>query len=138
MRHFTIISSILLLVVCASSCNKYKGLEEDFVATTTEIGLSIKGESMFSYDPLKMQLGYNQDKHEYRVTTDDMSDFFIVKLDKNLSGVGSTCKGTVTFTTKDEIITHSGVELSLEKASGDGRMWLWSKKSGIGAVVRKL
>lgn len=139
MNRLLKISSILaLLIPLLVSCDKNKGFEEEFIRNTEQIGLTIKGEQVFTYDPRSCQLGYNQASREFRVMDDNMSDYFVIELSRELTQIGSSCTAVVRYTTKDDIITKTGVSFTLEKKGQDGLMWLWGKKSGIGAVVREL
>ncbi|MCQ2136139.1 MAG: hypothetical protein MJY67_04400 [Bacteroidales bacterium] len=138
MRRLRNVSLMILLALVTVSCDKYRGIQEEFMRGENEISLSIKGEKVFSYDPLTQQLGYDPGKREFRVMDDDMSDYFVIQLNKDLTQIGSSCSGTLKYTTEDEVITKTGISFTLQKTGDDGLKWLWSKKNGIGAVVREL
>lgn len=138
MRRLRNVSLMILLALVTVSCDKYRGIQEEFMRGENEISLSIKGEKVFSYDPLTQQLGYDPGKREFRVMDDDMSDYFVIQLNKDLTQIGSSCSGTLKYTTEDEVITKTGISFTLQKTGDDGLKRLWSKKNGIGAVVREL
>ena len=125
------ILSVLLLASCTN-----KELQDEFTNTDNEIGLTCRGESLFEYNEAECQLGYKESSHEFRVSDDTMTDYFILRLDA-IPSVGSETTGTLIYTTEDNVVTKSAMKFKLVKTGSGDMYWFWNKKNAIGAVVRK-
>lgn len=136
MKRYICLSILFCLVVC--SCSKNKMYQEEFVSEMTEIGLTIKGETLFTYDPVTQQLGYTPSKNEFRAFDDYLSNYLIVSLSSDPASTGEIT-GNVVYTTSTEIVEKSSISFKMIKSEpSSGLYWLWSRKSGVGVVVRKL
>ena len=129
--------SIIIPVAFALLFSGCRGedLSEEFLADDT-IRMEIKGYTTMRYDPLLCQLGFNNDKREFRVHTDNMSDFFSVRLDEMPVGESQYVTGTVSWTTGDDLHTKK-TGFQVAKISGD-MVWLWSSDTRIALVVKFL
>lgn len=132
MKHWAV---ILALVLAALAGCRTETLSEEFIEDRTP-RMEIKGFTTFLYDPLKCQIGFNQDKCEFRVHTDNMSDFFIVRLSEMPSSENQILDGTAQWTTGDDL-HNKKTSFSVLKMDGD-RIWLWSAESSIAVVVQIL
>ncbi len=132
MKHWAV---ILALVLAALAGCRTETLSEEFIEDRTP-RMEIKGYTTFLYDPLKCQIGFNQDKCEFRVHTDNMSDFFIVRLSEMPSSENQILDGTAQWTTGDDL-HNKKTSFSVLKMDGD-RIWLWSAESSIAVVVQIL
>lgn len=132
MKHWAV---ILALVLAALTGCRTETLSEEFIEDRTP-RMEIKGYTTFLYDPLKCQIGFNQDKCEFRVHTDNMSDFFIVRLSEMPSSENQILDGTAQWTTGDDL-HNKKTSFSVLKMDGD-RIWLWSAESSIAVVVQIL
>ena len=132
MKHWAV---ILALVLAALTGCRTETLSEEFIEDRTP-RMEIKGYTTFLYDPLKCQIGFNQDKCEFRVHTDNMSDFFIVRLSEMPSSENQILDGTAQWTTGDDLHSKK-TSFSVLKMDGD-RIWLWSAESSIAVVVQIL
>ena len=132
-RHIIIAAVAIIL---ATSCSD-KAMLEEFTNDVQGIGLTMKGNRVFSYDENLCQLGYDESLNQFRISDDSMTDYFVLTVDA-LPDVGSETSGKLSFTTDDDLINMSGLTFKLVKKSPDGLMWFWNKKNAIGAVVRKL
>lgn len=132
MKHWAV---ILTLVLAALAGCRTETLSEEFIEDRTP-RMEIKGYTTFLYDPLKCQIGFNQDKCEFRVHTDNMSDFFIVRLSEMPSSENQILDGTAQWTTGDDL-HNKKTSFSVLKMDGD-RIWLWSAESSIAVVVQIL
>lgn len=102
-----------------------------------EIRLQVGGVEQLCYDPLTCQLGYNVDNMEFRVHTDNMSDFFSVRLTQIPTEDEQYVTGSLTYTTKTDIVRKSNVTLRVVRLEGD-RIWLWNQSSRIGIEIQLL
>lgn len=124
---------ILLSCLILGSCERFK-VDESFVASTTT-GLTIKNLTVFKYDPLTCQTAFNRKECEFRVHTDNMSDYYCVKLNSVPTAEGQKAKGSITWTDKSQVQVRKDLLFQVEKTDRAGRLWLWNRKEGIGALV---
>lgn len=134
MRKIVILLSLLLL---AAGCDKYDGYNKDDLKYGT-IGLKVKGKTVFQYDSSSCQLACNKGKREFRAGTDNMSDYFIVTLSAIPEEEGQTLTGNITWTTIDDTVSMTGLNIKVMQIGSDGTLWLWCAKQKIAAVVKIL
>lgn len=111
---------------------------DEVLLQRSDISLTVKGELMMSYDENTCQLGYNQERNEFRVYDDNIANWFIISCDAHPSSVGQEVTADLEYTTADDTKTYSNLEFSVEKTSSDGLIWLWCKDKQIGLVVKAL
>ncbi|MCQ2145342.1 MAG: hypothetical protein MJY72_06340 [Bacteroidales bacterium] len=136
MRRLFIIMVAAIAAISAASCTE-KALLEEFTNEKSEIGLTIKGQDIFTYDENSCQLGYDESLRQFRVSDDMMTDYYILTVD-NVPEIGYETQASLIYTTDDDVISQRGLSFKLVKVGRDGTMWFWNKKNTIGAVVRKL
>lgn len=133
MRH-SLAYAFLMLAVLFAGCSEAR-LSEDF-EMNGQLRIEIKGYTVFSYAPATCQLGFNRETCEFRVHTDNMSDFFVIDLDEMPSAEGQKIKGSASWTTGDNLHVKKTI-FEVVKIQ-DSRIWLWSSESRIAAVVLAL
>lgn len=126
---------LLAVAVAAVSCNDTE-FKNEFISSDG-IRLEVGGETVFEYDPLTCQLGYNSSKGEFRVHNDDMSEFFSVTLPHLPSVAEEFVTGDISWTTETDVVTKKKVTLETLKIEGD-MIWLWNRSSRIAVTVRIL
>jgi len=124
----------IMLAVLLQGC-KESHISESFQLDDT-IRLEIKGYTTFIYKPMTCQLGFNRDKCEFRVHSDNMSDFYMLRLDEMPTRVGQNINGTASWTTGDDLHSKK-TAFEVLKLEG-GRVWLGSASSRIAMVVQIL
>lgn len=102
-----------------------------------EIRLQIGGEEKMCYDPLTCQLAYNPDRREFRVHTDNMSDFFSVVLSAIPVEDEEEVRGSLTYTTRTDIVRKNNVTFRAIRLEGD-KIWLWNQSASIGIEIQIL
>ncbi len=125
-----LISAAGLFAACSEA-----DLSEDF-KLNDQLRMEIKGYVTFSYNPLNCQIGFNRDNCEFRVHSDNMSDFFSVKLDEMPGSEGLRINGTASWTTGDNLHSKKTI-FEVVKLDGN-KIWLWSADSRIAAVVQTI
>lgn len=135
-RTLTFLFTAILGCILLSSCTGGK-IDPDFAATT-DCNLRFKGEVVFSYSPLTCQQAFNREKCEFRVHTDNMSDYYCVTLNYVPTAEGQKVKGAITWTSHSDVITRNDLTFHVRKADKAGRLWLWCRKDQIGAVIHVL
>lgn len=126
---------LLAIAMAAVSCDDTE-FKTGFISYDG-IRLEIGGETVFEYDPLTCQLGYNSKKGEFRVHNDEMSEFFSVTLPHLPSVEEEFVTGDISWTTETDVVTKKKVTLETLKIEGD-MIWLWNRGSRIAVTVRIL
>ena len=111
--------------------------DPEFVSSTT-VGLQVKGQVIFEYDPLTWQTAFNREKCLFRVHTDNMSDYYTLDLNLVPTAAGQKAKGDIEWTSKSSVLSRNGLTFTVEKMDRSGKIWLWCRKEQIGAVVQIL
>jgi len=137
MKHpIRYVAALVAAAALLSSCTGSK-VDPEFVATT-DFSLKVKDETVFTYNPLTCQVAFNREKGEFRVHTDNMSDYYCVTLRSVPTAEDQKVKGSVTWTSKSDINTRSDLAFVVKKVDRTGKMWLWCRKERIGAVIQAL
>ncbi len=132
MKRLPLILTVIFLVC---GCNDDR-LSSAFSARD-DIRLQIGGVEQLCYDPLTWQMGFNQEKRQFRVHTDNMSDFFTLTLSRIPEKDGETITGNLVYTTHDNVVTKNNITLEVIRLEGD-RIWLWNHPGRIGLEVQIL
>lgn len=132
------ISLVAALLGCLllSSCSGSK-VDPEFVVTS-DCNLRVKGAVVFKYDPLTCQSAFNRSKNEFRVHTDNMSDYYCVQLRSVPTAEGQKVRGDITWTSRSDVVTRKDLTFQVKKTDRSGRLWLWCRKEQIGAVIQVL
>ena len=101
------------------------------------IRLVENSKTIFTYDPNTCQLSFNRERCEFRVHTDNMSDFYVLTLSEIPTRASQEVRGTLVWTTKTDINIKKNVTFTAEKLEGD-RIWLWTGNGRVGVVVQVL
>jgi len=123
----------ILLLSCACNRDSYLGAFE----SNDAIRLEQKGKVICEYEPTTYQLSFNREKGEFRVHTDNMSDFFVAILDQVPTEQDQQVNGTLIWTTETDTYTKRDITLKAVKLEGD-KIWLWLSQGQIGLVVKVL
>ena len=119
-----------MVFVC---CNGRHGYDRSFTDSET-ISLTVNKEKVFEYDPITCQLGYNDSKREFRVSTDNMSDYFVVTLSKIPSAKEERVTGNISWTGEDYIRELRNQTFETVKVER-GKIWLWSQTNKLAVII---
>lgn len=120
------------LMTLASGCDR-SGVRNSFVESG-EIRLQVGRAVQFRYDPLKCQLSFNRDRKEFRVQTDNVSDFYAARFSEIPSYEGQTLTVDLSWTTATDVLNRKNLALRVVKTEGE-KIWLWSDSGRIGLSV---
>lgn len=134
MRKLIILISAASLLLHGCSCNK---LDEDFIRSE-KLSLRVKGKKIHEYEPNNWQIGFNENKKQFRIHNDTMSEYYILNCYSLPTEEGQTIRGDLKWSTSSSVTSRKGVEFKVEKKDDAGNIWLWSKKSGIAVSIRRL
>ncbi len=127
-----IMAALLLTLHCCTPEKYMRAFSQ-----TEELLIQVGRDIPFRYDPLTCQMSYNRDNREFRAFTDNMSDFYIVKMESIPSYEGETLKADLVWTTETDILTRKNLTLEVIRTEGE-RFWLWSDSGRIGVSISVL
>lgn len=133
-----ILKTTLPLIILAFILTSCQGKVDPQFVQSSEFGLQVKGEMLYVYDPMTWQLAFNRENCEFRVHTDNMSDYYCVRLNCVPTSEGQKAKGSITWTSQKDIITKDGLTFTVQKVERGGRLRLWCRKEDIGVVIQTL
>ena len=132
-RYF---AGIVLTIISVISC---VGPQPDEVLLPrTEISLTIKGETIMELDPATSQIAYNSERNEFRLASDNLSDWLIFKSNATPTDVGQEVMASLEYTSQSNIKRLTDLTFSVEKTASDGTTWLWNKEKKIGIIIKVL
>lgn len=127
---------LLSAILAIASCRPYD--IDEILLQREEVSLTIKGELIFSHDPVTCQLGYNADGNIFRVFDDNLGNWFILKCRTSPDTEGQTLKADLEYTAQTDTKKINGLSFTVKKTDRNGHIWLWNDERKIGAVVRRL
>lgn len=136
MARTYIIIGIALMLAASTGCNRYH--VEDILLPRNEISLTVKGADQIVYDEESWQLGYNDERNEFRIVNDKLNNWVILQCDAVPSTVGQSVTAYLEYTTSNDTRKLNGLTFTVEKTSPDGLIWLWNDDRKIGVVVKDL
>lgn len=136
MARAYIIIGIALMLAASTGCNRY--YVEDILLPRNEISLTVKGADQIVYDEESWQLGYNDERNEFRIVNDKLNNWVILQCDAVPSTVGQSVTAYLEYTTSNDTRKLNGLTFTVEKTSPDGLIWLWNDDRKIGVVVKDL
>lgn len=132
-RRFIYAGAVALAV---SACQFYD--VDEVLLSRSDISLTLKGALQISFDENTYQLGYNTDRNEYRVYDEKLENWFILRCSAQPTSEGQKLKATLEYTVEGNTKTLNNLELTVERTSSEGLIWLWCKDRKIGVVVKAL
>ncbi len=129
--------NILLCILAALafvSCQGRHGYDRSFTDSDT-ISLTVNKVKVFEYNPMTCQLGYNDSKREFRVSTDNMSDYFVVTLSKIPTAKDERVTGNITWTGEDFIKDLKNQTFETVKVDR-GKIWLWNQANKLAVIIQ--
>ena len=133
MRRVLNIVLCLLAALAIACCNGRNGFDRDFVESDV-ISLTVNKVKVFEYDPMTCQLGYNDTKREFRVSTDKMSDYFVVTLSKIPSAKDENVTGSISWTGEDYTKDLKNLTFQTVKIER-GKLWLWNQANKLAVII---
>lgn len=132
------LSGLVCLPVLYGCMTDGPAMEEKFVQNS-DIHLSVKGDVVMSYDPLSCQILYSPSECCFSVCSDSMSDYFILRCSRLPEKEGDTVNCDVEWTTYSDVKEKKNISFTVARMDlSASTVWLWSRQSRIGAVVKML
>lgn len=127
---------IALTIIITAGCNTYD--IDVILLQKDDVSLTIRGEVIFSHDPLTCQLGYNPENNTFRAYDDNLGNWFILSCKNSPDTEGQSLDANLEYTTQTDTKTLRNLEFTLKKLDGGGKLWLWNDERKIGVVVKRL
>lgn len=134
-RIKTIIAGLVLL--CALPACIQEGTYTPEFLTDNTLRMAVGNIDVISFNPLNCQYAFNTDQFEFRLHTDNMSDYFIVRLQAEPTKEDQIITaGLLRWTSPtgaDEV--RKNIALQVVKMEDDV-VWLWNSRESIKMTVR--
>ncbi len=127
----TALSCFLFLCSCSGS------MQINSFIQSPVIRIQMGGSTQMSYDPLTCQISFSRDLKQFRVHTDNMSDFFCVTLSEIPVNNGQEITADLVWTTHRDVLTKNNLTFEALRLEGE-TIWLWSKSAKIGVCLKTL
>lgn len=134
MKNLYIIMAIIAAL--ATGCRGYDA--EEVLLPRNDISLTIKGETIMSYEENSCQIGFNDERKEFRVLDNMLTDWFILRCEQIPSSQGQTIRAELEYTTVDDVKSITGLRLSVKKINTEGMVWMWEEEKEMGIVIKLL
>lgn len=133
------IFAVSMVASClVTGCINESFTEDKFLEETGkegyEIALIERGSRLLGYKPDTWQLGFNDEKIEFRVHDDKMGYYYVLRCDAMPSEEGQTVNGRLEWTTYNDNKVRD-LSFTVSKIDADGKIWLWNARNQIGVVV---
>ena len=126
----------LVLLLAPTACVEPGTYTPEFLTDAT-LRMAVGKTEIITYNPLTCQYAYNADNLEFRLHTDNMSDYFIVRLQAEPTEEDQMITaGLVRWTSPtgaDEV--RKNIVLQVVKMEGDV-VWLWYSRESLKMTVR--
>ena len=134
MKRIYLILAVLTTVLVSAGCNRTLDPDSTFVGGS-DIQLKVSGKTIYTYNPLTWQLGYNPTTREFRAMDDNGNNYFYVTCSTIPSSLGQKLEATVTWSSGSATQSVKG-KFEVAKVEGD-KYWLWNgnKKTQTGVTV---
>lgn len=136
MKRIRLILASLLLLVALPACIEEGTYTPEFLTDAT-LRMEVGKTKIVTYNPLTCQYAFNSENMEFRLHTDNMSDYFIVRLQSEPTEEDQmVTAGLVRWTSPtgaDEV--RKNIVLQVVKMEDDV-VWLWYSRESIKMTVR--
>lgn len=136
-RYRVFISALILAAFSVSSCHDKVEYDPERLKDNAPV-LVVDGEEQFRWDALTCQESFNPGRAQFRVGTDNMSDYFVLTLSEVPSDVGQIVRGALEWTTDIRICHLGNLPFEVMKLASDGTIWLWNSDEAVSVTVRAL
>lgn len=127
---------LLTALLLASACGPKGYYTPEFLQDST-LRLSVGDEDILRYDPYDYQYAYNREKLEFRLHTDNMSEYVLLSLDEEPTHENQVVTASSIRWTRDKgsDIIKKNIALEVVKVEGDV-VWLWNSRESLKMTAR--
>ncbi|MBP5488357.1 MAG: hypothetical protein J6X77_02180 [Bacteroidales bacterium] len=136
MKRIKILVASFVLLVAPQACVEHGTYTPEFLTDAT-LRMAVGKNDIITYNPLTCQYAWNSDNLEFRLHTDNMSDYFILRLQAEPTEEEQlVTAGLLRWTSPtgaDEV--RKNIVLEVVKIEDDV-IWLWYSRESIKMTVR--
>ena len=136
MRRIPYIAALLALLVLPVGCEPQTVYTPEFLTDST-LRMEVGKQEILTYNPITCQTALNLHRFEFRMHTDNMSEYFIIRFSSMPSEEGEsvTVESLVWTNPSGTDQTRKNITLEVVKLEGD-IAWLWNSRESIRMTVR--
>ena len=136
MRRIPYIAALLALLVLPVGCEPQTVYTPEFLTDST-LRMEVGKQEILTYNPITCQTALNLHLCEFRMHTDNMSEYFIIRFSSMPSEEGEsvTVESLVWTNPSGTDQTRKNITLEVVKLEGD-IAWLWNSRESIRMTVR--
>ncbi len=127
---------LLTALMLASACGPKGYYTPEFLQDAT-LRLSVGDEEILRYDPYEYQYAYNRERLEFRLHTDNMSEYVLLTLNEEPVRENQVVAASSIRWTRDNgsDMIKKDIALEVVKVEGDV-IWLWNSRESLKMTVR--
>lgn len=136
MRRIPYIAALLALLVLPVGCEPQTVYTPEFLTDST-LRMEVGKQEILTNNPITCQTALNLHRCEFRMHTDNMSEYFIIRFSSMPSEEGEsvTVESLVWTNPSGTDQTRKNITLEVVKLEGD-IAWLWNSRESIRMTVR--
>lgn len=136
MRRIPYIAALLALLVLLVGCEPQTVYTPEFLTDST-LRMEVGKQEILTYNPITCQTALNLHRCEFRMHTDNMSEYVIIRFSSMPSEEGEsvTVESLVWTNPSGADQTRKNITLEVVKLEGD-TAWLWNSRESIRMTVR--
>ena len=136
MRRIPYIATLLALLVLLVGCEPQTVYTPEFLTDST-LRMEVGKQEILTYNPITCQTALNLHRCEFRMHTDNMSEYVIIRFSSMPSEEGEsvTVESLVWTNPSGADQTRKNITLEVVKLEGD-TAWLWNSRESIRMTVR--
>ena len=136
MRRIPYIAALLALLVLPVGCEPQTVYTPEFLTDST-LRMEVGKQEILTYNPITCQTALNLHRCEFRMHTDNMSEYFIIRFSSMPSEEGEsvTVESLVWTNPSGTDQTRKNITLEVVKLEGD-IAGLWNSRESIRMTVR--
>ena len=136
MRRIPYIAALLALLVLPVGCEPQTVYTPEFLTDST-LRMEVGKQEILTYNPITCPTALNLHRCEFRMHTDNMSDYFIIRFSSMPSEEGEsvTVESLVWTNPSGTDQTRKNITLEVVKLEGD-IAWLWNSRESIRMTMR--
>ena len=136
MRRIPYIAALLALLVLPVGCEPQTVYTPEFLTDST-LRMEVGKQEILTYNPITCQTALNLHRCEFRMHTDNMSEYFIIRFSSMPSEEGEsvTVESLVWTNPSGTDQTRKNIPLEVVTLEGD-IAWLWNSRESLRMTVR--
>lgn len=136
MRKLLTYIFLAFALLTASSCQDRLKNDKVFISSD-DVLLKVGTKVEFEYNKYNCQLAYNDQRKEYRASTDNMSDYFVLRLSQAPTSKGQKITGSISWTGDDYLRNLNNISFEVVKIN-ESKAWLWNQPNKVAVVIRRM